>query len=472
MKYRPLVSRVFSSGDRLEKRLLQKHIIAILILLVMVSFVYIIITGIITTQKDGAEIINKSGKQRMLTQRVLTFYYQKNKDFEIRTTLEELEKNNEFLLSKIEDKSSISHQNEFIKNIFYKEKGILKVFESYKNSLKSKEDVNKFCEKLFVLYDKLTMHYEELIEEEINKLLYYEAIILIVSVMTILLEGFFIFRPALIEVHKNHRSLKKLNSKLDQKVKNQVKKLRAQEEALIQKAKMAEMGEMLSDISHQWKQPLTILSLQLDTIQMDINENRFCKEQINEDLNECFKLIKHMHQTIEEFKNFYKPDTSKKSFDLIKSINEVISLERTSLYKHNIEIEFNNSSSNIFMVGFEGQFKQVLLSLINNSIEQITNNIKQNIQEKNSGKVRVKIKQTKEKVIVKISDNAGGIKEDIKKKIFNPYFSTKHNEGGSGIGLYMAKTIIEKNFNGKLCVKNIYKGACFEISFYKKAKSI
>ncbi len=467
MKTDFIVYKIFSKGDELEKKLLEKHLFAILILLIMVVSTYLIITDIISTQKDGAELINKSGKQRMLTQRVLAFYYQNelHSAIQIEQAFQSLEKNNKTLLEKLKDKRSISYEDQFLHNIFYKKDGIINTFELYKQSILQNERVPQICRHLFNLYDTATLHYENRLKNEVKNLLIYETIILIVSIITIILEGFFIFRPALIEVYRKHKELKELNTTLDQKVKDQIDHIREQEQTLIQQSKMAEMGEMLSDISHQWKQPLTILSLQLDTIQTDVNDNRISKEQIGQDLSECFKLIRHMHQTIEDFKNFYKPDTDKKLFNTAEAIEEVIKMEKTSLYRHTIELIFEkeDEADQYTIVGFEGQFKQVILTLVNNAIEQISNNITHNIQEKNSGKITIKLFKNQDKLFVQVQDNAGGIDSKIIDKIFNPYFSTKHDTGGSGIGLYMAKTILEKNFQGKLTAKNIKGGASFEI---------
>ncbi len=465
MKTNFLIYKIFSRGDTLEKNLLRNHFLAIVILMAMVISAYVVITDIISTQKDGAELINKSGKQRMLTQRVLTYYYQNSIDLDskVQITFEALEKNNQYLLEKLQDKTSISYQDTFLKNIFLKKDGIVESLRLYKDKFQQKEDIQTICQHLFSLYEQSTYYYENMVNKRMNSLLLYETIILLISISTIILEGFFIFRPALIEVYKKHNELKLLNKSLDKKVKKQIDTIREQEQTLIQQSKMAEMGEMLSDISHQWKQPLTILSLQLDTIQTDVSEDRISKEQITDDLSECFKLIKHMHQTIEDFKNFYKLDTDKKIFDVTQAIQEVIKIEKTSLYRHTINIRFDNQKEKITLLGFEGQFKQVILTLVNNAIEQIANNIQNKKQEKNSGQIIIELLQQKNNIVVKVLDNAGGIDPKIINKIFNPYFSTKHDTGGSGIGLYMAKTILEKNFSAQLNAKNISNGASFEI---------
>lgn len=465
MKCNLIIFKIFAKGDNLEKKLLQKHLMALVILIAMVIAAFIIITNIISTQKDAAELINKSGKQRMLTQKVLTFYFQREPDFPINITqtLNKLKTNNQFLLNKLQDPQSLSFNDSFLYDIFNKKNGVLETLELYSQNLEKDIDVKKTCKHLFDLYEETTLYYENLLEQRVELLLLYETIILILSITTIILEGFFIFRPTLIEVYEKHNELKNLNKNLEEKVKTQIEHIRAQEQTLIQQAKMAEMGQMLSDISHQWKQPLTILSLQLDTINMDIKEDNLCKIQLQTDIEDCFKQIKHMHQTIEDFKNFYKPDTQKKLFDVVSALQEVIQMEKTSLCHHTINLEFQANIDEINIIGFEGQFKQVILTLINNAIEQISNNISNNLQENNNGKIKIELLKQEKFLIINVCDNAGGIDLNIIDKIFNPYFSTKHDTGGSGLGLYMAKTILEKNFLGKLSVQNSSNGACFQI---------
>lgn len=459
---------ILKYGDKLETKLLKNHIFAIVILISMVIASYFIITNIISAQKDGAKLINISGKQRMFTQKVLTMYY-KSYSFSafdsIVKSFESLDINNKFLIDKLEDKNSLAYKDKYIHNLFFKEDGILQKYKIYKEGIENKKDVEEIYKELFILYDQATSYYENKLTQHVDDLLLYEAIILIISLITIFLEGAFIFRPTILEVYSKHKELKSLNKELNEKVLIQVDTLMKQEQVLIQQAKMAEMGEMLSDISHQWKQPLTILSMQLETIQLDLGENEYSKEQLDLDFEECFKLIGHMHHTIEDFKNFYKPNQEKKEFDIVKAIDEIVKMEKTTLSRHTIDLKVSTDSEKIFINGFESQFKQVVLSIVNNAIEQIVQHFESKKDVQNKGEIKISIKNYNQKVMVKIADNAGGIKDEIIDKVFNPYFSTKGENGGTGIGLYMSKVILEKNFNGSLQVENIDNGATFIISF-------
>ncbi len=467
MKNNSIIFKIFNYGDNLEKKLLKNHIYAVVILIAMIISSYIVISNIITTQKDGARLINISGKQRMFTQKVLTSYYKSmylgNSKF-IMQTFGQIDKNNKFLIKKLQDKNSLSYDDIFIKELFFKKKGILETYDLYKKKVVLKEGVEKTCKELFSLYDEVTSYYQDKLTRKVETLLLYETVIFIISLLTVILEGTYIFRPAIIGVYEKHNELKNINSNLNEKANEQLNILREQEQILIQKTKMAEMGEMLSDISHQWKQPLTILSMLLETIELELEEEYISKEQIDSDLQEAFKLIKHMHQTIEDFKNFYRPDTSKRTFNIYNAVNDVIKMEKTSLNCHTIELSFNSSYKGTLFHGFESQFKQVLLTIINNAIEQITLNIESQKQAKDSGKIDIDIEKDNKNVKIHISDNAGGIDQNIIAKIFNPYFTTKNDNGGSGIGLYMSKTILEKNFHGSVQVLNVADGASFIIT--------
>jgi len=470
---------IFKNGDKLEKKLLLNHIIALFLLLSMVSISYVILTSIISMQSDSSLLVNSCGKQRMYTQKVLylvnNFSAKKENDYLKKLISEELgllQLNNNYLVAKLSDKKSVSFQNQEVINLFQNEKGINSKYLQFKNSIQiyidNREEKNllkieEYGRELLNLYDDTTQTYQDMSKLKIKKLLFYEKIIFIISLITIILEGLFIFRPAIFEVYKKHTKLKKLNKKLNIEVKLQVEALREQEQMMIQQAKLAEMGDMLSDISHQWKQPLTILSMQLENMQLDMEDMGINNKLINEYFTESFTLIKHMSTTVEDFKNFYRQDTEKRTFNIYKAIEDVVNIEKSVFYKYTIKNEIISDTIDIDFFGFYGQFKQVVLSLTNNAIDQIVEKYEEGSLQKGEGKISFTIIKDANTISITISDNAGGIEKSILNKIFIPYFTTKETKGGSGIGLYMAKTIIEKNFNGLLSVKNNQFGADFSI---------
>jgi signal transduction histidine kinase len=226
------------------------------------------------------------------------------------------------------------------------------------------------------------------------------------------------------------------------KVKELKKEKDSQKELLIHQSKLASMGEMLGNISHQWRQPLTRLSY----IFMNI-ENLQIKEH-KDFTQEGIAQLELMSQTIDDFTNFYAPSKEKEDFNLAQETRYILELINYEEIDISLEIK-----EECVLYNYKNEFKQVLLNLLSNAKDILSS------REIQSPKIVIII----DKNSIRISDNAGGIwLEDIG-KVFEPYFSTK--EEGLGIGLYMSKIIIEKNMDGKLQVKNIQDGVEFKVVF-------
>ena len=471
--------KIFSKGRTLEKKLLRNHLLAVLVLISMVSISFLIITNIIKTQHDSSLLINQSGKQRMYTQRVL-FYVSKyqstlNQEYsqKIMKNLDELQVNNDALLRRLYNRNSISYFDKKLMHMFNAHDGIIERYKQLKEELLLmllQEDytinermIEQHADELIVLYDQATLQFQKLSEEKIAEFLLIETSLYIISLITIFLEALLIFRPAIIEVYNKQTKLIKLNKNLSKKVKQKVSALRKQEQLLIQQSKLAEMGEMLSNISHQWKQPLMILSMQIDELENSVLQGNVDEEKLKEDIDNCFEQIRLMSTTIEDFKQFYMPDKEKKEFDVVKVVEDVIHMEKSALQDYSIEHQVECNEEKIAIKGYESQLKQVLLSLTNNAIEQIQLLMRQDKMSKGEGKIIYELRANDNMVYIHVQDNAGGIPKELITKIFKSYVSSKEESGGSGIGLYMAKTIIKKSFKGKLHAKNRQGGARFII---------
>jgi len=234
-----------------------------------------------------------------------------------------------------------------------------------------------------------------------------------------------------------------LSIALSYKIKENQKEKEKQKEMLVHQSRLASMGEMLGNIAHQWRQPLTGLGY----ILMNIEDRD--KEQLHrKKLKEAFNQLDFMSQTIDDFRNFYKPDKEKEPFGLVEEIQDVLAL----LNFKEIEVELK-SEKEITIINYKNEYKQVVLNLLSNA--------KDVLLERAITSAKILIEIEKEKVT--ISDNAGGIKLQEVQKIFEPYFTTKKQ--GLGIGLYISKVIIEKNMGGKMEVKNSKDGAVFSSSF-------
>ncbi len=226
------------------------------------------------------------------------------------------------------------------------------------------------------------------------------------------------------------------------------------ETILINKSKLASMGEMIGNIAHQWKQPLTHLSYIIMNLKAAYENDKLDKKYLEKKTDEANKQIEFMSHTIDDFRNFFKISKQKEEFSLIECINESINLLNESFKSLDIKLNFNYTE-NFRIRTYKGEFAQVIFNLLNNAKDEF---IKQEIKD---AKIIINIIKKEENILIEIIDNAGGISEKIIKKIFEPYFTTK--EKGLGIGLYMSKVIIEKNIGGKLEVENTINGAKFII---------
>ena len=234
------------------------------------------------------------------------------------------------------------------------------------------------------------------------------------------------------------------------------------ETILINQSKLASMGEMIGNIAHQWRQPLTHLSYIIMNLKAAHENDKLDKRYLQKKTDEATTQIEFMSHTIDDFRNFFKVSKQKESFGLVSCINESVTLLKESFKSLDIELKFNYEED-LKVKTFKGELSQVIFNLLNNAKEEF---IRREIKEP---KLLVNLIQKNNNAIIQISDNAGGIDEKIIKKIFEPYFTTK--DKGLGIGLYMSKTIIEKNIEGKLEVENIKDGVLFSITLPKELRT-
>jgi len=247
--------------------------------------------------------------------------------------------------------------------------------------------------------------------------------------------------------------IKHINKNLDKRVEEQLNDLRHKDKLLQQQSKLAAMGEMIGAIAHQWRQPLNALAIRIQNLEEDYEDNLIDKKFLNGFIKENMSIIKFMSKTIEDFRNFFAPSKEKSEFDIKTSITKVFDIQKAQLEDHDIAFEIKGES--FIINGYESEFKQVILNIINNAKDAIINDkIK-------DGKIIIEL--NKQNKSIKITDNANGIPKEIRDRVFEPYFTTKEEGKGTGIGLYMSKIIIEKNLGGTLELVDSDEGAVFEI---------
>jgi len=225
---------------------------------------------------------------------------------------------------------------------------------------------------------------------------------------------------------------------------------------LHEQSKLASMGEMIGAIAHQWRQPLNELSIRIQKLKY-----AYAKEQINEEFIQEFiqknkTTISFMSKTIDDFRNFFRIDKEKIKFDIKEALEEVINIQSAQLKHNHINIELEGKD--FIYEGYKSEFQQVILNLISNSRDALISN---NIQ---SPKVMINLNKN----IIKFRDNGGGINKEILNRVFEPYFTTKEQGKGTGMGLYMSKMIIEDNMDGKLEINNENDGVLITIDLRVK----
>jgi len=261
---------------------------------------------------------------------------------------------------------------------------------------------------------------------------------LIISVILSIIFGYIFSKP-----------LYHFYEELDRRVKKEIEKNREKEQILMHQSKLASLGEMLGNIAHQWRHPLTRLSLLIQNFEMAYKMKRVDEEFILKFKNRALEQINYMSNTIDDFTNFFKKDKEKQIFLVDIVIEEALKLLEGRLKGVKVVKEYQK----LEITGYKTEFSQVILNILNNAIDVL------NEREVKDKTIFIRI----DKNIIEIEDNGGGIKLENINQVFEPYFTTKFQSQGTGIGLYMSKIIITKHFNAKLEVRNSEKGAIFRI---------
>ncbi|MBE0492483.1 MAG: PAS domain-containing protein [Sulfurospirillum sp.] len=248
--------------------------------------------------------------------------------------------------------------------------------------------------------------------------------------------------------------------RLVQRRRNQAKLNEAKEMLLVQ-SRHAAMGEMMSMLAHQWRQPISIIEMCINNILLDLELDELSMQDLKTQLLDITKQTHYLSATIDDFRNFFKPDKHKKSITLDNLLQSAFTLMGKSFEVHGIEIIFDNSQD-IATYAYPKELLQVFINIFTNA--------KEALMEKQPLKpyIMVQIAEDRNEISIKFTDNAGGIDAEILDKVFDPYFSTKNYKDGTGLGLYMNKIIMEKHLGGTILASNAKEGACIELILPKK----
>ncbi|QKF78290.1 ABC transporter substrate-binding protein [Arcobacter defluvii] len=263
------------------------------------------------------------------------------------------------------------------------------------------------------------------------------------------------------ELKNTQRKLAELNLNLEERIKEELQKNHEQKAIMFQQAKLAEMGSMMNMIAHQWRQPLNNISLIVNTIIIKHKKENLSTETLN-NLKINFKQqIDYLSNTIDDFQNFFKPKKDKEFFVLKEVILSTYNLIKPIFESNRIKFNFYSNISDVTYYGYKNELYQVILTIFNNSIDAFKENDYLNKT------VDVTLEENEKNLIIKVKDNAGGIKDELLEKIFDLYFSTKTKKNGTGLGLYISKTIINRHFKGEIKASNIDNGLEIIITFPK-----
>ena len=377
-----------------------------------------------TTHKLSPKILNKIKKYNFGKDEFLFIYNINSLNNPVESSELILEKNIQTNSEELFELKNILVKSDYKTNVFHEYKNRL-IYSVYLPSIRTfisegvyLDSINKIVEK------ETTVSHKNLIKK---------IIFLIVSILLVTIV-FFIFSYI-------------ISKKIELMFKNYRIKVAHSQQLLIQKSKMASMGEMIGNIAHQWRQPLSQLSGLFFDIESAYDFKELDKKYLTNTIDEANDLVEYMSKTIDDFKEFFNPNAKKEKFNLLEPINNALNIVSSALKSNHIQLNINVDNS-LYVEGLSNEFSQVILNLLSNSQEiALLRDIKK-------PKINIFTELYKNEIFLHVEDNCGGIDEAILDKIFEPYFTTKFHYG-TGIGLYMSKIIVENKMNGHIYVKNI-----------------
>ncbi len=243
-------------------------------------------------------------------------------------------------------------------------------------------------------------------------------------------------------------------------IKNLSKEVQEKDELISMQSRHAAMGEMLSMITHQWKQPLSTMSSISNRIQMDIALNKIDDQSLNQHANTIQEQVQYLSQTIDDFKNFFKPSKIKEMSTISDVIEDTLKLIGKLIADRQIDISMSMNSTSMINI-YPKELLQVLINLLKNSVDAFED---KNIENK---RISIHTQEDDKSVSIEVQDNAGGIPDELLGNIFDPYFTTKDHDKGTGLGLHICKSIIQKHMDGDIIASNKDDGASFRITLPK-----
>lgn len=259
------------------------------------------------------------------------------------------------------------------------------------------------------------------------------------------------------ERQKAQEALELLNATLEERIDASVAAMRKKDELLIHQTRLAAMGELLTNIAHQWRQPLNNVAVCIQSIQFLYSQKELTDKEMTVQTNLIMDNLKFMSNTIDDFRNFFRKDKEKQDFALDEVVRQCLSLIRPSLDAKQINVQVNGDST-VYATGYPNEYAQALINILYNARDILMD------REIKEPRIIITVHSDDGRSKVTVQDNAGGINPVLLPQLFDPYFTTKGPATGTGIGLYMARTLIERNMGGIISVVNCNGGAAFTIT--------
>lgn len=258
------------------------------------------------------------------------------------------------------------------------------------------------------------------------------------------------------ERQKVQEALEAFNNTLEVRISSAVAELRQKDDLLIHQNRLAAMGELLTSIAHQWRQPLNNIAAYIQTMQYLHHCGELSGEEMDRDINAVMEILRYMSQTIDDFRSFFRKDRDEHEFILRQVVDRSLKLISSGLIAHNIQVTISGDDT-VTAVGFPNEYAQTLMNILYNARDIL---LERTVADP---RIEIEIGRTGTRSVVCVRDNGGGIPPQILPHIFDPYFTTKGPATGTGIGLYMGRTLIERNMGGLLTARNTQDGAEFRI---------
>ncbi|MDD2580824.1 MAG: PAS domain-containing protein [Desulfuromonadaceae bacterium] len=252
------------------------------------------------------------------------------------------------------------------------------------------------------------------------------------------------------------KQLESFNQDLESRITEAVAELRKKDDILIQQSRLTAMGDLINSIAHHWRQPLNSIGLIVQSLQLAFKSNDLSVEELDAEIADTMSILQQISDTIDDFRTFFNHEKEPHSFSVNDAVSRSINFVMPSLKNNGIKA-VSDEQSDMCVVGYPNEYTQALLNIIINARDALMES------QMPEPLISIRIFEEKGRSVVTVLDNGGGINEDALPRIFDPYFTTKEQGKGSGIGLYMAKMIIEKNMNGRLTARNVDGGAEFRI---------